>query len=172
MQNNQTIHLSTDQIVSDVQQLNLKIFNEKTLATLYKQIYQNTGQFKQQILQIIKTVTSLIKTSTDLALIGPLLSSLINSSINNDKQLISLTQGINKILLANKNVNACQQFDFSNVINDIQQTNKDQIETYNNATKTLEQIKKQKKNMIRKLNEMHIQSKHNQDGQFQQVKGQ
>ena len=156
---------------SQLDQLNIKIFDQKTLSQLYKQNYINVGQFKKQLTQILQTVTSLIKTSTDLSLIGPVLTSLINSSINNDKQITTMIQSINKMLISRKNSGKIDQssFDMSDIISQINTSN--QSEVIKSANKTLDQIKKQKQKMLNKLHQMHIQSTTNQFGEYEQIKG-
>ena len=79
-----------------------ELFKGKNLSSLFEDIYNNQLSKKQKISGLIEELKKMIKHAGDVASIGPILSSLIDSSVKNDDQLVKLATIATKIIAADK----------------------------------------------------------------------
>ncbi len=77
-----------------------ELFKGKKLSDLFEDIYKNQQNKKIQISTVIADIRKLVKTPRDLITIGPILSSLINSSITNDDSLLKMANVVQKMVVA------------------------------------------------------------------------
>lgn len=81
-----------------------ELFPGKNLSGLFQDIYNNQLNKKQKISELIVELKKLIKHSGDVALIGPIIKDLIDTSVKNDDQLIKMAQIAQRIMNSVKRV--------------------------------------------------------------------
>lgn len=81
-----------------------ELFPGKNLSGLFQDIYNNQTNKKQRISTLIDELKKLIKHSGDVALIGPIIKDLIDTSVKNDEQLIKMAQIAQRIMSSVKRV--------------------------------------------------------------------
>ena len=64
--------------------IEFELFPGKNLSGLFKDIYDNQQNKKQRISELISEMRNVIRHAGDMAVIGPILKDLIDSSIRND----------------------------------------------------------------------------------------
>lgn len=81
------------------------VFKGKTLSNLFEDIYINQINKKVKISSYIDDLKSYIKHAGDVAVIGPIVKDLIETSVKNDEQLIKLATIVQRIMTSqNKGV--------------------------------------------------------------------
>lgn len=82
-----------------------EIFDGKTLADLFSDIYKNTDKKREQINQFVASFVKLIKTPEDAAVLGPVIKDFLDVNVKNDEHLVRLAQIAQRLVLVNnKNV--------------------------------------------------------------------
>ena len=81
--------------------MDFELFPGKNLSGLFKDIYDNQINKKERISQLIADLKSKIKHNGDVALIGPIIKDLIDTSVKNDDHLVKLATIAQRIMLAN-----------------------------------------------------------------------
>lgn len=69
-----------------------EIFDGKTLADLFSDIYKNTDKKREQINQFVASFVKLIKTPEDAAVLGPVIKDFLDVNVKNDEHLVRLAQ--------------------------------------------------------------------------------
>lgn len=69
-----------------------EIFDGKTLADLFSDIYKNTDKKREQINQFVASFVKLIKTPEDAAVLGPVIKDFLDVNVRNDEHLVRLAQ--------------------------------------------------------------------------------
>ena len=69
---------------------NFELFPGKNLSGLFKNIYDNQQSKKQRISELIAEMKKVIRHAGDMAVIGPILKDLIDTSVRNDESLIKM----------------------------------------------------------------------------------
>tara|TARA_B000000475_G_C15573918_1_gene273486 strand:+ start:66 stop:494 length:429 start_codon:yes stop_codon:yes gene_type:complete len=69
---------------------NFELFPGKDLSGLFKNIYDNQQNKKQRISELIAEMKKVIRHAGDMAVIGPILKDLIDTSVRNDESLIKM----------------------------------------------------------------------------------
>jgi hypothetical protein len=67
-----------------------ELFPGKDLSGLFKNIYDNQQNKKQKISELIAEMKKVIRHAGDMAVIGPILKDLIDTSVRNDESLIKM----------------------------------------------------------------------------------
>ena len=67
-----------------------ELFPGKDLSGLFKNIYDNQQNKKQRISELIAEMKKVIRHAGDMAVIGPILKDLIDTSVRNDESLIKM----------------------------------------------------------------------------------
>ncbi len=67
-----------------------ELFPGKNLSGLFKDIYDNQQNKKQRISELIAEMKKVIRHSGDMAVIGPILKDLVDTSVRNDESLIKM----------------------------------------------------------------------------------
>ena len=69
---------------------NFELFPGKNLSGLFKNIYDNQQNKKQKISELIAEMKKVIRHSGDMAVIGPIIKDLVDTSVRNDESLIKM----------------------------------------------------------------------------------
>ena len=67
-----------------------QLFPGKDLSGLFKDIYDNQQNKKQRISELIAEMKKVIRHSGDMAVIGPIIKDLVDTSVKNDESLIKM----------------------------------------------------------------------------------
>jgi argininosuccinate lyase len=79
-----------------------ELFPGKNLSGLFQDIYQNQVNKKQKISSMIDEFKKMVRHAGDVAVMGPLIKDLIDSSVKNDDHLIKLATIAQRIVAADK----------------------------------------------------------------------
>lgn len=75
-----------------------ELFPGKNLGGLFKDIYDNQQTKKLRISELIAEIRKLIRHSGDMAVMGPIIRDLIDSSIKNDDSLVKMAAIAQRII--------------------------------------------------------------------------
>ena len=75
-----------------------ELFPGKNLSGLFKDIYDNQQNKKKRISELIAEMRKIIRHAGDMAVIGPILKDLIDSSIRNDESLSKMSAIAQRII--------------------------------------------------------------------------
>ncbi len=79
-----------------------ELFKGKSLSSLFEDIYNNQIQKKAKISELINELKKMIKHAGDVAVIGPIIKDLIETSVKNDDQLVKLATIAQRIIAGEK----------------------------------------------------------------------
>ena len=79
-----------------------ELFPGKNLSGLFKDIYDNQQTKKLRISELIAEMKKLIRHSGDMAVMGPIIRDLIDSSIKNDDSLVKMAAIVQRIIGASQ----------------------------------------------------------------------
>jgi len=77
-----------------------KLFPGKNLSELFKNIYDNQQNKKKRISELIADMRKLIRHAGDMAMLGPVIKDLVETSVKNDDALIKLASIAQKLISA------------------------------------------------------------------------
>jgi hypothetical protein len=69
---------------------NFELFPGKNLSGLFKDIYDNQQNKKSRISELIAEMKKIIRHAGDMAVIGPIIKDLVDTSVRNDESLIKM----------------------------------------------------------------------------------
>ena len=69
---------------------NFELFPGKNLSGLFEDIYNNQQNKKERISELIAEIKKVIRHSGDMAVIGPIIKDLVDTSVRNDESLIKM----------------------------------------------------------------------------------
>jgi hypothetical protein len=122
-----------------------ELFKGKNLSSLFEDIYNNQTSKKQRISSLIEELKKMIKHAGDVASIGPILSSLIDSSVKNDDQLVKLATIATKIIASEKKTEGqdgfLTEFEKNQLLKELEET-KQEVERVDDLEFELEELKK------------------------------
>lgn len=122
-----------------------ELFKGKNLSSLFEDIYNNQVSKKQKISSLIEELKKMIKHAGDVASIGPILSSLIDSSVKNDDQLVKLATIAQKIVAADKKSEGqdgfLTEFEKNQLLRELEET-KQEVERVDDLEFELDELKK------------------------------
>ena len=75
-----------------------ELFPGKSLSGLFKDIYDNQQTKKQRISELIAEMKKVIRHAGDMAVIGPIIKDLVDTSVKNDDSLIKLAAIAQRII--------------------------------------------------------------------------
>ena len=75
-----------------------ELFPGKSLSGLFKDIYDNQQNKKQRISELIAEMKKVIRHSGDMAVIGPIIKDLVDTSVRNDESLIKMAAIAQRII--------------------------------------------------------------------------
>ena len=122
-----------------------ELFKAKNLSSLFEDIYNNQLSKKAKISSLIEELKKMIRHAGDVASIGPILSSLIDSSVKNDDQLVKLATIATKIIAAEKKTEGqdgfLTEFEKNQLLQELEET-KQEVERVDDLEFELEDLKK------------------------------
>jgi hypothetical protein len=122
-----------------------ELFKGKNLSSLFEDIYNNQLSKKQKISGLIEELKKMVKHAGDVATVGPVLSSLIDSSVKNDDQLVKLATIATKIIAADKKTEGqdgfLTEFEKNKLLKELEET-KQEVERVDDLEFELEELKK------------------------------
>lgn len=78
--------------------IDFELFPGKNLSGLFKDIYDNQQTKKQRISELIAEMKKVIRHAGDMAVIGPIIKDLVDTSVKNDDALIKLAAIAQRIM--------------------------------------------------------------------------
>jgi hypothetical protein len=125
-----------------------ELFKGKNLSSLFEDIYNNQTSKKQKISVMIEEMKKMVKHAGDVASVGPILTSLIDSSVKNDDQLVKLATIATKIMASEKKTEGqdgfLSAFEKEQLLRDLEET-KQEVERVDDLEFELEDLKKKMK---------------------------
>jgi hypothetical protein len=125
-----------------------ELFKGKNLSSLFEDIYNNQTSKKQKISGMIEEMKKMVKHAGDVASVGPILTSLIDSSVKNDDQLVKLATIATKIMASEKKSEGqdgfLSAFEKEQLLKDLEET-KQEVERVDDLEFELEDLKKKMK---------------------------
>ena len=125
-----------------------ELFKGKSLSGLFEDIYNNQTSKKQKISGLIEEMKKMIRHAGDIASVGPILSSLIDSSVKNDDQLVKLATIATKIIASEKKTEGQEgflsAFEKEQLLKDLEET-KQEVERVDDLEFELDELKKKMK---------------------------
>jgi hypothetical protein len=122
-----------------------ELFPGKNLSGLFQDIYNNQISKKERIYQLIADLKSKIKHNGDVAIIGPIIKDLVDTSVKNDDHLVKLATIAQRIMLANNKGSGDDGFltdeEKAQLLKDLEDT-KHEVEKVDNLAVELDEIKK------------------------------
>ena len=79
-----------------------ELFPGKNLSGLFKDIYDNQQNKKQRISELIAEMKNVIRHAGDMAVIGPIIKDLVDTSVKNDDSLIKMAAIAQRIIGASQ----------------------------------------------------------------------
>jgi cytochrome c551/c552 len=79
-----------------------ELFPGKNLSGLFKDIYDNQQNKKQRISELIAEMKTVIRHAGDMAVIGPIIKDLVDTSVKNDDSLIKMAAIAQRIIGASQ----------------------------------------------------------------------
>ena len=79
-----------------------ELFTGKNLSGLFKDIYENQQNKKQRISELIAEMKKVIRHAGDMAVIGPIIKDLVDTSVKNDDSLIKMAAIAQRIIGASQ----------------------------------------------------------------------
>jgi hypothetical protein len=77
------------------------IFDGKTLADLFSDVYKNTEAKRAQINQFVASMVKLIRTPEDAAVLGPVVKDFLEVNVKNDEHIVRLVQIAQRLVSVN-----------------------------------------------------------------------
>ena len=122
-----------------------ELFKGKNLSSLFEDIYNNQLSKKAKISTLIEELKKMIRHAGDVASVGPIISSLIDSSVKNDDQLVKLATIATRIIAAEKKTEGqdgfLSDFEKNQLLQELEET-KQEVERVDNLEFELEDLKK------------------------------
>lgn len=79
---------------------NFELFPGKDLSGLFEDIYNNQQTKKQRISELIHEMKKVIRHAGDMAVIGPIIKDLVDTSVRNDDSLIKMAAIAQRLITA------------------------------------------------------------------------
>jgi hypothetical protein len=128
--------------------MDFELFPGKNLSGLFKDIYDNQINKKERISQLIADLKSKIKHNGDVALIGPIIKDLIDTSVKNDDHLVKLATIAQRIMLANNKSSGDDGFlsdeEKAQLLKDLEEA-KEEVEKMDDLVVEIDELKKKVK---------------------------
>jgi hypothetical protein len=125
-----------------------ELFPGKSLNGLFQDIYNNQVQKKAKISDLINELKKMVKSTSDMGNLGPLINSLIDSSIRNDDHLVKLASIATKIVAADKKTEGQEgflsPFEKEQLLRDLEDT-KAEVERVDDLEFELDELKQKMK---------------------------
>jgi hypothetical protein len=124
--------------------MDFELFPGKNLSGLFQDIYNNQTSKKERISQLIFELKQKIKHNGDVALIGPIIKDLIDTSVKNDDSLVKLATIAQRIMLANNKSEGDDGFlsaeEKAQLLQELEET-KQEVEKIDDFANEIEELK-------------------------------
>lgn len=97
----------------------IELFKGKNLSDLFEEIYNNSKDKREQIKDLIASLSPLIEGIGDATLLVPLIKDYLDIGVKNDEQLVKLAQIVQRVNSDKNNSNADQDWWNSSDIQDL-----------------------------------------------------
>lgn len=121
-----------------------ELFPGKNLSGLFQDIYNNQVNKKKHISEVIAELRKMVRHAGDMAIIGPIVKDLIDTSVKNDDALIKLATIAQRIVAAEKKSEGDEGFlsaaEREQLLREIEQV-QDEVERLDSIENELEEVK-------------------------------
>jgi hypothetical protein len=127
-----------------------ELFPGKSLSGLFQDIYNNQVNKKKHISEVIAELRKMVRHTGDMAIIGPIVKDLIDTSVKNDDALIKLATIAQRIVAAEKKNEGEDGFltaaEREQLLREIEQV-QDEVERIDSIENELEEVKQKINNV-------------------------
>ena len=120
----------------------IELFKGKNLSDLFEEIYNNSKNKRDQIKELIASLSPLIEGIGDATLLVPLIKDYLDIGVKNDEQLIKLAQIVQRVSSDKKAASADQDWwnsgDIQDLIKSSEETDAKLDKAIDSAEATLE----------------------------------
>ena len=121
-----------------------ELFPGKSLSGLFQHIYNNQVNKKKHISQVIAELRKMLRHAANIAIIGPIVKDLIDTSVKNDDALLKLATIAQRIVAAEKKSEGDEGFlsaaEREQLLKEIEQV-QDEVERIDSIENELEEVK-------------------------------
>jgi transcription initiation factor IIF auxiliary subunit len=121
-----------------------ELFPGKSLSGLFQDIYNNQVNKKKHISEVIAELRKMVRHAGDMAIIGPIVKDLIDTSVKNDDALLKLATIAQRIVAAEKKNEGDDGFlsaaEREQLLREIEQV-QDEVERIDSIENELEEVK-------------------------------
>lgn len=121
-----------------------ELFPGKNLSGLFEDIYNNQINKKKHISEVIFELRKMVRHAGDMAVIGPIIKDLIDTSVRNDDQLVKLATIAQRIIASNQKSEGEAGFlteaEREQLLSEIEQV-QDDIERMDDMQNEIEEVK-------------------------------
>jgi hypothetical protein len=121
-----------------------ELFPGKSLSGLFQDIYNNQVNKKKHISEVIAELRKMVRHAGDMAIIGPIVKDLIDTSVKNDDALLKLATIAQRIVAAEKKSEGDEGFlsaaEREQLLKEIEQV-QDEVERLDSIENELEEVK-------------------------------
>lgn len=126
----------------------IELFKGKNLSNLFEEIYSNSVSKREQIKDLIASLSPLIEGIEDATILVPLIKDYLDIGVKNDEQLVKLAQIVQRVSSDKKASSGDSEWwmmdtDIQNLVQDAEKTDKSLEESLERAQKTSESCIKQ-----------------------------
>ena len=126
----------------------IELFKGKNLSNLFEEIYSNSVSKREQIKDLIASLSPLIEGIGDATILVPLIKDYLDIGVKNDEQLVKLAQIVQRVSSDKKASSGDSEWwmmdtDIQNLVQDVEKTDKSLEESLERAQKTSESCIKQ-----------------------------
>lgn len=126
----------------------IELFKGKNLSNLFEEIYSNSVSKREQIKDLIASLSPLIEGIGDATILVPLIKDYLDIGVKNDEQLVKLAQIVQRVSSDKKASSGDSEWwmmdtDIQNLVQDAEKTDKNLEESLERAQKTSESCIKQ-----------------------------
>lgn len=121
-----------------------ELFPGKSLSGLFQDIYNNQVNKKKHISEVIAELRKMVRHAGDMAIIGPIVKDLIDTSVKNDDALLKLATIAQRIVAAEKKNEGDEGFlsaaEREQLLKEIEEV-QDEVERIDSIENQLEEVK-------------------------------
>ena len=133
---------------------NFELFPGKNLSGLFEDIYDNQQNKKQRISELISEMKKIIRHAGDMAVIGPIIKDLVDTSVRNDESLIKMAAIAQRMIASKDKVDGDTGFltddEKEQLLSELEETAKEvvdeQEQKVDELTNEIEELKQKVKN--------------------------
>ena len=129
---------------------NFELFPGKDLSGLFKDIYDNQQNKKQRISELIAEMKKVIRHAGDMAVIGPIIKDLVDTSVRNDESLIKMAAIAQRMITAQNKVEGDVGFlsdkekeqllqELEHTVNEVRDENEEKVDELTHEVEELKQ---------------------------------